>query len=84
MANDQSRYRYLLSRLRDNRQDINAQHEVLGVLVKTIESEYHLMENLVKEEAVNVILEVQQNIKDVEGTCPELEGNCRMGLGKLN
>ena len=83
MVNDQSRYHFLLNRLRDQKPDIAAQREILGVLVRTIEDEGHLMEAFIKDEAVNVILELQQALKDFEGTCPELQADCRMGLALL-
>lgn len=50
------------------------------MLVRTIENESQTMETLVKDEAVNAILEVQQDVK--EQTCPIIEDDCRLGLGE--
>lgn len=39
------------------------------------------METLVKDEAVNAILEVQHDVKELD--CPIVEDDCRLGLGEL-
>lgn len=78
---DQNKYHFLLNRLRDKRKDINAQREILSVLVRTIENEHQTMETLVKDEAVIAILEVQQDTR--EQHCPIIEDDCRLGLGEL-
>lgn len=81
MYNDQSKYHYLLNRLRDQKHDALATREVLGVLVRTIENEYQVMENLIKDDAISLLVELQQDLHDHQ--CPDIEGNCRMGLGEF-
>lgn len=72
----------MLNRLRDQRQDLLVQKEILDVLVKTIENERHLMETIVKDECRDVIIEVQRAVKEFEGNYPEIEAECRFGLGE--
>lgn len=79
LYNDQSKYHYLLNRLRDQKKDIHATREILDVLVKTIENEYQVMENLIKDDAISLLVELKQDLHDHQ--CPKIEGNCRMGLG---
>lgn len=64
----------------DKKNDTYAQRELLGGLVRTLENEHHLMETLVKDEATRAILELQREM--LEPKCPEMEEECRLGLGK--
>ena len=41
-------------------------------------SEHHLIDDLVKEDATEYLVEVQ---KKFESTCAEIGENCRLGLG---
>jgi hypothetical protein len=68
-----------LNRLRDKKDDIVSQREILGVVVRTIEDDHHLMEPAIKEEAIKLILELQRELKQ---PCSELEDNYRLALGK--
>lgn len=76
------RFNYLLNCLRDKKHDTFTQREILGVLVRTIEHDYHWMDNFVKTEATELILDLQSSLK--EHKCQEIEENCRMGLGEFN
>jgi hypothetical protein len=78
--NDQTKYQFLLSRLRDKKDDVLAQREILGVLVRAIESDNDLMETAVKDEATRLLLELVRELKE---PCEEIEQNCRIGLGEL-
>lgn len=67
--------------MRDQGPDPSAQREILGVLVRTIENEHHLMDTLVKDDATKAILDIQSELK--EPPCKETYENCRLGLGEL-
>lgn len=54
------------------------QREVLGVLVSTIEEDHHLMDEIVKEDAIKLLVELQNSIP--EQTCEKIESDCRLGL----
>jgi hypothetical protein len=56
------------------------QREILGVLVRTIEEEHELMDDIVKEDATKLLVDIQKKIQ--EPKCNETEENCRLGLGE--
>lgn len=83
---DQSKYNFLLDRLRDKKNDMSVQNEVLGVLVRTIEEEHSFMEVAVKDAAARAILEIQNELNgprivNFAPSYKEIEENCRLGLG---
>jgi hypothetical protein len=69
-----------LNRIQDKKDDVNVQREILGVLVRTLEEDHHLIDDLIKEDATKLIVDLQ---KSFEGKCSEIEETCRLGLGKL-
>lgn len=74
-----------MNRLRDKKDDINVQREVLGVLVRTLESEHHLMEQATKDDATQVLVELQtlflEPKNEIEDIRVLIEEDCRLGLG---
>lgn len=67
----------MLNRLQDKKDDIDVQREILGVLVRTLEEDHHIIEDDIKEDATKLIVEIQKNY---ETKCNEIEETCRVGL----
>ncbi|CRL07781.1 CLUMA_CG020735, isoform A [Clunio marinus] len=78
--NDQDRLNYLLDNLRDKKHDLMTQQEILGVLVKKIENDRHVMDFITTNETIKLLLEPERDLME---PCKEIEENCRLGLALL-